>query len=239
MYGLQLTAPLRALLSLGDKDKGAGKEEAGTIERYRAEFGLLCDALDGRLVIFIDDLDRCSPATVNSLLEMTNYLVDVGRCFVVMGAAVERVKLCILSPVDGKYNETYANEYLRKLIHIELPVPLRRAALEELLRDRKQDPPPSNATRWPGTVLRWLLIFALVGALASIFYLGGWLHASGDGKAQQVLSRPMATERGASASAPAPDGPPRADSALRPKPETSVQDVGISATADAPGPGSP
>ncbi|WP_457102195.1 hypothetical protein, partial [Microbacterium sp. P5_E9] len=111
-----------------------------------------------------------------------------------------------------------------------------RAALEELLRDRKQDAAASDATRWPGTVLRWLLIFGLVAALASIFYLGGWLHASGDGKAQQVLSRPMAPERGASASARAPDAPPRADSALRPKLETSVQDVGISATAGAPWP---
>ncbi|CAN7462568.1 YCF48-related protein [Variovorax sp. LjRoot130] len=238
VYGLQMTAPLRALLASGDKDKDAGKEAAGTIERYRAEFGLLCKALDGRLVIFIDDLDRCTPATVNTLLEMTNYLVDVGDCFVVIGAAVERVKRSIISPVTNVYDEKYADDYLRKLIHIELPVPLRRANLENLLREN----PPPNAVRIEnGSAARregaaWLLALLVVAVLVCVFFLGSWLHASGDGEARDVLPRPMSAERLA-LMAPFPPGVvPRPDPTPTIRVERAVADVGVSAPTDAPWP---
>lgn len=128
------------------KDADGDKEANGTIERYRAEFSLLCDALGGRLVIFIDDLDRCTPATVNGMLELTNYLVDVGKCFVVIGAAMERVKRCVKSPVedeDRTEHDAYATAYLRKLVHIELPVPQNRALLEVWREPRRPQGQPT------------------------------------------------------------------------------------------------
>ena len=101
VYGFQLLSPLRSLLggALGKTEGGA--EPTGTIERYRAEFGLLCDALDGRLVIFIDDLDRCTPdgeqPAGDDQLPGRRWPL-----FVVMGAAMERVKRCIQPPVEIK-----------------------------------------------------------------------------------------------------------------------------------------
>jgi photosystem II stability/assembly factor-like uncharacterized protein len=234
VYGLQLMAPLRALLAGADKDKDSGKESAGTVERYRGEFGLLCDALDGRLVIFIDDLDRCAPATVNGILEMTNYLADVGRCFVVIGAAIERVKASIVSPVGVEDKDAYANEYLRKLIHIELPVPLRRAELEELLRDRKQDAAAPFATRWRRFVqigFRVVCAAAVVGALGGIFAIGKFLHDAGNGTDQHILPRPLAQvagERVDAAPASALDAPLKAPTL---KPEPTAREVGLSASA--------
>ena len=192
VYGVQLAAPLRAWLAASTKDADGDKEANGTIERYRAEFSLLCDALGGRLVIFIDDLDRCTPATVNGMLELTNYLVDVGKCFVVIGAAMERVKRCVKSPVedeDRTEHDAYATAYLRKLVHIELPVPQNRALLEGLAG--------AEATAGPADVVRsqaWhfagrgMLVAGAVAVLALVFIQGERLPHGGKAKALQVLA---------------------------------------------------
>lgn len=134
VYGFQLLRPFSGLL-----DQVAGQDDnseaTGLIEHYRTEFALLTRALDGRLVLFIDDLDRCDKQTVNGLLELTNYLTDIGECFIVLGVAIEHIKDSISPPHDGgnaKWREEYPNEYLRKLIHIEVPVPHRAAHTESL-----------------------------------------------------------------------------------------------------------
>jgi hypothetical protein len=168
VYGLQLVAPLRTLMGLDDKQK----EASGTIERYRREFGLLCKALDSRLVVFIDDLDRCNSATVNGVLEITNYLVDVGECFVVLGAAINRIEPCITAPADGKYSAEYARDYLRKLIHVQLPVPLAGADLKALLGEgasaavTNADLPPKRWARIKPWLLPMALALLMLGMLA-------------------------------------------------------------------------
>lgn len=124
VYGLELLKPLRKLLGGGNATT-PDVEPTGTVERYRTEFRLLTRALDGRLVVFIDDLDRCDKPTVNGMLEMTNYLIDHGECFIVLGAAMEHVKNCIepKAPTHEQNLDEYQTEYLRKIVHIELPVP--------------------------------------------------------------------------------------------------------------------
>ena len=210
VYGVQLTTPLRTLLAAGLKDTGAGKEASGTVERYRAEFGLLCDALDGRLVIFIDDLDRCTPETVNGMLELTNYLVDVGKCFVVMGAAMDRVKRCVRSPETNAFDEAYAIAYLRKLIHIELPVPQNRALLNSLANAAPIHA-PGQAER--ATVKRLArrtgVVLGVIGVVLAFYWGGQGLHDSAKGKPLDVRE-PMvaaAVGPGLGASAVAPSAP--------------------------------
>jgi photosystem II stability/assembly factor-like uncharacterized protein len=48
-----------------------------------------------RLVVFIDDLDRCKPEQVLEILEAVNFLVESGDCVVVMGIDRERVIGCV------------------------------------------------------------------------------------------------------------------------------------------------
>ncbi|MFT3735347.1 MAG: P-loop NTPase fold protein [Rhodocyclaceae bacterium] len=151
VYGLQILAPLQSLL--GAKSDNGGKEASGSVEHYRREFCLLTEALDGRLLIFIDDIDRCNPDTVNSIMELTNYLVDVGRCFVVLGMAMERVKASIKPPND-KAEADYADKYLRKLVHIELPVPI--ASAQESLGLFAQRKPPTEDNPRTAERRRWL-----------------------------------------------------------------------------------
>ncbi|MDB5801118.1 MAG: hypothetical protein JWL63_2057 [Rhodocyclales bacterium] len=129
VYGMEMLKPLRGLLGASQAAESS-KEPTGSIEHYRREYCMLTEALDGRLLVFIDDIDRCNAETVNGIMELTNYMVDVGRCFVVLGMAMDRVKACIRPQdmkVDGGNENDYADQYLRKLVHIELPVPLANA----------------------------------------------------------------------------------------------------------------
>src|SRR5206468_1666617 len=77
------------------------------------------------LLVFIDDLDRCSPSSVGDVLEAVNFLVSSGDCFVVMGmdrARVERyIAVNFEKVVQG--DKEFATKYLDKLINIEVPVP--------------------------------------------------------------------------------------------------------------------
>lgn len=125
VYGLHYLDFLKRLLP--ERGKVEGKEAVGTMENFRTEFCHLTQALDGRLVLFIDDLDRCACETVREVLELVNYLVSVGRCFVVLGMAMEHVACCIppkcpRQGADAGAND-YALQYLKKLVNIEVPVP--------------------------------------------------------------------------------------------------------------------
>jgi hypothetical protein len=100
--------------------------EIGFRDKFAGEFSDVTKALGERsLLIFIDDLDRCSPASVGEVLEAVNFLVSSGDCFVVMGmdrARVERyVNVNFAEVVKGEAE--FATKYLDKLINIEVPVP--------------------------------------------------------------------------------------------------------------------
>ena len=70
---------------------GGAKTRKGA--RFAKEFKDVCRALDPyRLVIFIDDLDRCDPRSVTQILESVNFLTSAGDCFIVMGLAKQQVE---------------------------------------------------------------------------------------------------------------------------------------------------
>lgn len=123
----------------------AGKEAVGTLEHFRKEFELITEALEGRLVLFIDDLDRCDCAAVREVLDMVNYLVTTGQCFIVLGVAMEHIECCIESKSDKQPQDVYAREYLKKLINIEVPVPVAplarsRRMLEQQATEQRTEP---------------------------------------------------------------------------------------------------
>jgi hypothetical protein len=181
-------------------------------ERFRAEYAEVTQALGPRkLIIFIDDLDRCQPKQVMEVLESVNFLVTSGDCFVILGMDRERVVPCVALTVkeiaaemsgghdDAEARKTYANQYLDKLINIEVPIPALNAAdAERLLAPESHPEPGEGPTRWyglgPGArelveLLRpgfrfWPLL------LAAVVMLGGY----GGGR---MLWRPSAEIAGA------------------------------------------
>lgn len=132
-------AVLMHSITLTGKDSVLNQQPAAR-SRFAEEFADVTDALgDFRLVLFIDDLDRCEALHVVEVLEAVSFLVSSGNCFIVLGMDDEWVQTCVgLAYEDiaeehaealnqqGKgpdQRRRFARGYLEKLVNIEVPVP--------------------------------------------------------------------------------------------------------------------
>ena len=117
--------PLSLMTAQGDRQAQA-RVDPSARQQFAREFNEVAKSLSlGRMVIFIDDLDRCSRENVVDILEAINFLSVSGDCYIVLGMDETWVKICI-----NKYfgdmsdrNPGFADEYLEKMINIKVPVP--------------------------------------------------------------------------------------------------------------------
>jgi photosystem II stability/assembly factor-like uncharacterized protein len=165
--------------------------------RFAKEFDEVTQCLPGRLVIVIDDLDRCRAESVLEVMEAVNFLVASGKCFIIFGMATNRVQAALAlsfekiaqemteldiatqSPLTAEAKaelertrrRKYARDYLEKLINLEIAVPNTPADKpHSLLEDS-----PADSTR--KTVLFKRLKVAVtaalcIGVLAYTWHLG-------------------------------------------------------------------
>jgi hypothetical protein len=114
-----------ALWQLAESDPAARNQLRRTIEQaLRAWAYADSDQVKRLLVVFIDDLDRCTPASVLEMFEAIKVYMDVfGIVFVV--AYDERVVADALqsSPAFGHYDEAAKREYLEKIIQLVYRLP--------------------------------------------------------------------------------------------------------------------
>ncbi|MDF3012002.1 MAG: hypothetical protein K0Q78_206 [Cellvibrio sp.] len=117
--------PLSLMTAQGDR-QAQTRVDPSARQQFAREFNEVAKSLSlGRMVIFIDDLDRCSRENVVDILEAINFLSVSGDCYIVLGMDETWVKICI-----NKYfgdmsdrNPNFADEYLEKMINIKVPVP--------------------------------------------------------------------------------------------------------------------
>ena len=118
------------------------------LESFRNQYGDVVGALGKyRLVIFIDDLDRCHPDKISEMLEAANYLMSAGPCALVMaleetavvtglGLSFARMaeELVELKPLPGAQPDIladarrkrleFAGNYTEKLFQVIVQVPV-------------------------------------------------------------------------------------------------------------------
>lgn len=88
---------------------------------------------DGRLVIFIDDLDRCSDLLVFKLLEQIKLFLSTRHCIFVFGLDRTHVENAIARAAN--YNMDEARQYVDKLFQARFQIPLPRPdALKEFIK---------------------------------------------------------------------------------------------------------
>lgn len=144
-----------------------------------------------RLVIFIDDLDRCRPENVAAVLEAVNFVVSSADCYVVLGMdrayvlrairqefekfiameREERVEPGLDSPEDDKGRpRDFAEHYLEKLVNLIVSVPKMTPEARSRLMDslasrpaRLEDPAPRFD--WQAWLLRSTAVAAVLAAL--------------------------------------------------------------------------
>lgn len=98
------------------------------IHEFRKEFNALLEAAElDRLVVIIDDLDRCLPKTAIATLEAIRLFLMVERTAFVIGADEVMIEYAVrehfpdLPPSSGPLS--YARNYLEKLIQVPFRVP--------------------------------------------------------------------------------------------------------------------
>lgn len=87
---------------------------------------------DRRLVIFVDDLDRCSPGKITELIEAVNIFFGLEdcRCFFVLGidgeyvrAGIESAYASLKDALDEERREKFGAEFLDKIVQVWLKLP--------------------------------------------------------------------------------------------------------------------
>ena len=228
-----------ALLRSAEKSARIQALEAKTSFRmaFESQFQDVTAALwPNQMVIFIDDLDRCQPDRILQILEATNFLVSAGECFVVLGIAKKIVLAAVglafkkiaqevtATPQPGTdgaiaTRRDYAQNYLSKLINLEVNVRRQNSAQVRLLvtqAGRQQlTTPAERITAWAHRNAFLLLFpFAIGGAYASFRSVQTWLPAS--------EASPKATPSAAPTPIPGPRPTPSAAISQTPAPAPTV-----------------
>lgn len=128
---------------------------AGIRHKFASEFNDICCALgENKLILFIDDLDRCSEERIMEVLETVNFLVSSGDCYVIIGMAEEPVVRAIGNHFHKRFaDDVFANveefrdnlvsfskDYLEKIINISIEVPSSTPdEIAELARSQSPD----------------------------------------------------------------------------------------------------
>jgi KAP family P-loop domain len=84
---------------------------------------------DKRVAVLIDDLDRCSPEKVVSLLEAINLIMDVEGFIFVLALDYD----VLIKAVVSKYPHVSGHEFIEKMVQLPFRVPPLTVAAEEFL----------------------------------------------------------------------------------------------------------
>jgi photosystem II stability/assembly factor-like uncharacterized protein len=168
--------------------------------RFAEQFGDVTEALGPRhrIVIVVDDLDRCEPDTVRKVMEAVNFLTASGKCFVMFGMATSRVLAALALSFKDIANELvqfdeaggderarrqeYARDYLDKLVNIEILVPKRTDLPPTRLLEQEEVSTLAPLAAIAVEIKRWWLLLPVTAAVAL-----GWSLAS-------LMSLPEAPE---------------------------------------------
>lgn len=96
-----------------------------SFSQFRDEFEKCMEELTrqsgGRLVVFIDDLDRCEAQYVVKILESLKLHLLNRHCVFVLGCAEQRVRDCLQKKMELSPDE--AGEYVEKIVQLPLHLP--------------------------------------------------------------------------------------------------------------------
>lgn len=101
------------------------KQHIAFLDEFREHFSDIVASLpqrgDKKLVIFIDDLDRCSAEQTLQVLNAVKLFLDVQGCVFILGLDIEIVQRAI--EVKFKDDPTAQREYLNKIVQLPFHMP--------------------------------------------------------------------------------------------------------------------
>jgi hypothetical protein len=102
---------------------------AETMERFEKDFEeLLTKMKVERVVVFIDDLDRCQSEKVIETFETIKLFLNVPECTFVIGADAAKIQEAVSSAyrVGQQTGEAFSADYLEKIIQLPFRIPEQR-----------------------------------------------------------------------------------------------------------------
>jgi Cdc6-like AAA superfamily ATPase len=104
---------------------GSYKEQITELMKLQDDFaGMVADLVgkEGRLVVFIDDLDRCTPDKIPDLLEAIKLFTTMPKCVYVLGLDHDIVRQGIFKKYRFE-DKREAEEYLEKIVQVPFHLP--------------------------------------------------------------------------------------------------------------------
>lgn len=120
------------------------EERMESIEKLKSKFAeMVADEVGrdeaGRVVVFIDDLDRLNPEVAVELLEVIKLFMDVKNCIFVLAIDYD----VVVSGVRNKYGQNVSEEKCRsffdKIIQLPFRLPVESYRLDNLVRETVMD----------------------------------------------------------------------------------------------------
>jgi formylglycine-generating enzyme required for sulfatase activity len=100
------------------------REQLRSLEQFEGQFRALLDQYvvrhEGRLIVFVDDLDRCLPEKTIEILEAIKLFLDVPGCIFLLGIDHEAVQEAVQTRYQG---EVKGRQYLEKIIQLPFLLP--------------------------------------------------------------------------------------------------------------------
>ena len=154
-------------------------------DRFADNFKLVARCMSpSSLVIFVDDLDRCQPDNVMTVLQAINFLVSSGDCYVVLGMAMPRIEEAIAiersrhtTSAKIELKETpheFAANYLEKLVQLTIPtVEARSDQARQIAHTETDKQPKPRVLKQILPRLKLVGIIALFGLIVSSAIFAG------------------------------------------------------------------
>ena len=164
---------LRKVLNVPDYEA-----QISTLARLKKQFEQMVSHLvtdkKGRLVILVDDLDRCTPDKLPDVLEAIKLFISVERCVFVLG--IDHRAVCNAVKKRYNYDGNEAERYLQKFIQIPFHIPpLEARQIEQFLAKEGKDlllgvteALSKGLMANPRTVKRALNVFRILQAVAEL-----------------------------------------------------------------------
>ncbi|HEY0931057.1 MAG TPA: P-loop NTPase fold protein, partial [Gemmatimonas sp.] len=128
------TATESDVVTVKDAAREAGQRVSGLLKpaekrnapeeivAFRKELGELLGALDRRLVVFVDNLDRCLPSNAIATLEAMRLFLFMPNTAFIVAADEDMIRLAVAKHFKDPDSQ-HITDYLDKLIQIPLRVP--------------------------------------------------------------------------------------------------------------------
>jgi KAP family P-loop domain len=123
---ITLTPDFEGLL---DSFKDESEKVAETMEQFEQDFESLLRSVDvSRIIVFIDDLDRCSSEKVVEAFETIKLFLNTPETTFVIGADAPKIEQAIgmIYQVAERTRPTFARDYLEKIVQLPFSIPEQR-----------------------------------------------------------------------------------------------------------------